>query len=378
MKCCRPVQELILPRKATLYYGDMAITFDTFQRFFEKTDIIQALICPTQFSKLALEEAWIGATRVSRIRTQFQAGRHPTFPELLWATQYHQVRDLSTKVYALIGLLSPDEQQSKLLMPIKAMTNEEIFTRAAMHILKRYQNLDILSYASCKIWEQRPNLSFSLPSWVPNFGTDKPSIEPLIQGVFGPYGSKDLCNAGGEDMFLLQMSMEFPSITVQGHRVDHVQLVKDIFTASESRDQLFQLYASLEQSNAGIKGLPNQSTLEVFWRTLHLDRQNGRRLRNDNEILATLHSDNVKSNSNLFKKDGTFDLKYSKGRRLLISTRGYLCLGPTEAKVDDLITVMPGGKVPYLLSQSGEYFKFVGEWYEKNQFETLEIELTLL
>jgi hypothetical protein len=227
----------------------MAITFDTFQRFFEKTDTIQALIGPTQFSKLASEEAWIGATRVSRIRTQFQAGRHPIFPKLLWATQYHQVRDLSTKVYALIGLLGPDEQQSKLLMPIKAMTNEEIFTRATMHILKRYRNLDILSYASCKIWE-RPNLSFSLPSWVPNFGTDKPGIEPLIQGIFGPYDSKDLCNAGGEDMLLLQMSTESPNITVQGHRVDHVQLVKDIFTASESRDQFFQLYASLEQSNA--------------------------------------------------------------------------------------------------------------------------------
>jgi hypothetical protein len=67
MKFYRPVQELILPRKATLYYGDMAITFDTFQRFFEKTDTIQALIGPTQFSKLASEEAWIGATRVSRI-----------------------------------------------------------------------------------------------------------------------------------------------------------------------------------------------------------------------------------------------------------------------------------------------------------------------
>jgi hypothetical protein len=74
-----------------------------------------------------------------------------------------------------------------------------------------------------------------------------------------------------------------------------------------------------------------------------------------------LQSDNVKRNSNLFQKDGIFDLQYSKGRRLLISTQGYLCLGPTEAKVDDMITVMPGGKVPYLLKHSGEYFKLVGE-----------------
>jgi hypothetical protein len=120
-------------------------------------------------------------------------------------------------VYALIGLLGPDEQQSELLMPVRTMTDEEIFTRAAMHILKRYRNLDVLSYASCKIWEQPPNPSFPLPSWVPNFGTDKPGIEPLIQGVFGSYGSKDLCNAGGEDILLLQMSMESPSITVQGY-----------------------------------------------------------------------------------------------------------------------------------------------------------------
>jgi hypothetical protein len=81
----------------------------------------------------------------------------------------------------------------------------------------------------------------------------------------------------------------------------------------------------------------------------------------------------VKSNSNLFQKDGTFDLKYSKGRRLLISTQGYLCLGPTEVKVDDLITVMPGGMVPYLLRQSGEYFKLVGEWYEEINLRPLRL-----
>lgn len=83
MNLCRPVQELILPLKATLYYGDISITFDTFQKFFEMTDILETLIGDTRFSKLASEEAWIGATRVSAIRTQYWQGRHPTLPELI-------------------------------------------------------------------------------------------------------------------------------------------------------------------------------------------------------------------------------------------------------------------------------------------------------
>ena len=93
MSFYRPVQELILPRKATLYYGDIPITFETFQHFFEMAATVKAIIGDNQFSKLALEEAWIGARRVSTIRTQYWQGLHATLPELLWATQYHKVRN---------------------------------------------------------------------------------------------------------------------------------------------------------------------------------------------------------------------------------------------------------------------------------------------
>jgi hypothetical protein len=101
-----------LPLKATLYCGDIAINFDTFQRFFERGNSIKALIGDIQFSKLASEEAWIGARRVSAIRTQYQQGRHATLPELLWATQYHQVREPIIKIYAIVGLLTSQDQLS--------------------------------------------------------------------------------------------------------------------------------------------------------------------------------------------------------------------------------------------------------------------------
>jgi hypothetical protein len=123
-------------------------------------------------------------------------------------------------------------------------------------------------------------------------------------------------------------------------------MVEDTFTGQESNLQLLNFFNRATQKGLGKKPIPSQSTLGVFWRTLHLDQKSGRRLQNDDEHLVDFHPDNDKDGRVWFQKDGLFDLQYSKGRCLLISKEGYLCLGPVEVKAGDLIAVMLGGKVP--------------------------------
>jgi len=351
-----------LPLKATLYYGDIAITFDTFQKFFEMTDTIKSAIGATQFSKLASEEAWIGATRISAIRTQYWQGRHPELPELIWATQYHQVRDPIIKINALVGLLTAEDQNHLWYCLNKQSSTIEKFKAVTVWIVRKYNSLDVFSYASCRRWKmgQRPA---DCTSWVPNFGLEGRSIEPLIRGVFGPKGCEDLYNAGGREAGSFSVSEDDSYLTVSGIRVDHVLMVEDTFTGQESNLQLLNFFNRATQKGLGKKPIPSQSTLGVFWRTLHLDQKSGRRLQNDDEHLVDFHPDNDKDGRVWFQKDGLFDLQYCKGRCLLISKEGYLCLGPVEVKAGDLIAVMLGGKVPYLLRESGGKFELVGEWY---------------
>jgi len=358
----RPVQELILPRKATLYYGDIAITFDTFQKFFEMSDIIREAIGPSQFKKLVSEEAWISATRVSAVRTQYGRGNHTELPELLWATQYHQAREPITKIHAVIGILNAEDQNHLWYCLGRAQSTTEKFIAVAIWILRKYNNLDIFSYASCRRWEvdRKPA---NRPSWLPNFGLEGRSIEPLIRGVFGPRGYKDLYNAGREDTATFSISEESSCLTVSGIWLGHVHALEDAFTGEESNLDLLEIFSRVTQSGPSIKQIPSQANLGVFWRILHLDQKDNRRFEDCDERLISFDPEDNEDGFPWFQKDDLFDLQYCKGRRLLISQEGYLCLGPAEAKAGDIITVMPGGKVPYLLRKSGENFELVGEWY---------------
>jgi hypothetical protein len=188
------VQELMLPREATLYYGDEAITFHTFQRFFEMEEKIEVLIGGPFYSKLISHKAWIGAKRVSQLRSRYLLGRYPTLPQLLWATQFHLSRTPETKVYALIGILDPEEQSSQLLVHDKALSDEENFINIAIHILTKYNNLDLLLHKSCR---RTAEMSKSLlPTWVPDFGALEQEKVPLVQGIFELSESKDIFHVG--------------------------------------------------------------------------------------------------------------------------------------------------------------------------------------
>jgi hypothetical protein len=322
---------------------------------------VKAIIGHDQFSKLASEKAWIGARRVSTIRTQYWQGRHATLPELLWATQYHKVRERITKIYAVAGLLTTEDQDSLWFWLNKARSTVEKFVAVAVWILERYQNLDIFSYASCRRWavDQRPA---NAPSWVPNFGFEGRSIEPLIHGIFGPKDFKDIFQAAGRDAAKFSISDDNLFITVSGMCLDHITIVAEPLTGQESNVELLNLFKRTKGGGLGTKSMPSQSTLEIFWRTLHLDQKYGQRLQGSDIELAGLAIQDGEDCALLFQKDGLFNLQYCKGRRLLMSGKGHICLGPVEARTGDIITVLIGGKAPYLLRQSGESFELVGEW----------------
>lgn len=52
------------------------------------------------------------------------------------------------------------------------------------------------------------------------------------------------------------------------------------------------------------------------------------------------------------------------GRRLFLTSRGYLGLGPASAEVNDEVCLFSGGQVLYVVRKSkGDRFEFVGECY---------------
>ncbi|PMD31122.1 hypothetical protein L207DRAFT_385252, partial [Hyaloscypha variabilis F] len=50
-------------------------------------------------------------------------------------------------------------------------------------------------------------------------------------------------------------------------------------------------------------------------------------------------------------------------RRFFITEKGYLGLGPGHMEVGDQVTVLFGGKTPFILRKFEDHFKLIGESY---------------
>lgn len=65
-------------------------------------------------------------------------------------------------------------------------------------------------------------------------------------------------------------------------------------------------------------------------------------------------------------KSGTFsgDLQTScLGRKLFGTKEGYIGVGDVTLQADDLVCVLFGGKVPFILRKMERHYRFVGECY---------------
>jgi hypothetical protein len=357
-----PIQEAVLSVKATLYYGDMAVTFDPFEKFFQMEDALREHLGDASYTELVSNKAWIGAKRVSMVRANYAQGHTPELPELLGATQFHQARLPRDKIYTLIGLLPANDQTDDLLLSDDSLSDGELFTRVATSILKKQPNLDILSYASNHPFE-RLATDRTIPSWVPNFGVGQCTV-PLINGVFGAYKSKDLFNAGRQDGPPgLRLETDPTRLIVAGFKFDTIQVICDAFMAKKSKDEVLKRYSMLENAGIVIKIPQGQSKHEAYWRTIHIDQRKGCRLNGDAEAEFQVLLNNSNKDANSAQNDELLDLLYAEGRRPFLTSQGYLGLGPGEAKIGDVISVIPGGKVLYVLQGSSDFYGFVGEWF---------------
>jgi hypothetical protein len=164
----------------------MGIAFGTFLCFFEMGSAIKDFVGEDYYIKLISNKAWIGAKRVSTLRRQFLSGIHPSLPQLIWATQFHEAQHKDTKIYALLSVLSPEERTSNFIPDYRLGSKLQTFKQAAMHILSKHKNLDLLSSTSCHHRQDKEGILRLRFSWVPDFGISGQEHEPFVKGIFGP------------------------------------------------------------------------------------------------------------------------------------------------------------------------------------------------
>ncbi|KAH6955989.1 heterokaryon incompatibility protein-domain-containing protein [Ilyonectria sp. MPI-CAGE-AT-0026] len=321
---------------------------------------------------------------LARLREEFQS--NPSAPEcmelanLLWSFKYHSATDARDKIYGFLGLL-----KGHGLRVDYSKAPQDIYISVFQSFLVRDRGLDWFRWMTGEQISRDKKTSeiLNLPSWVPDFGsrTTYP-ISSFIPNAERGERQRIFSVAGSDRSRSL--------VTLQFEDNDRTLVVRGlIFDVVDQRGHIFPLPDPISLSGCPTEPIltqwknmafatpsePYNTRLEkedAFWRTILTDRE-----------LEGLHfKDNAGwvpakrlSSTAIYIPPKTADEEQKVlramrrglcvyGRRFCISENGYFCLLPATSRKGDLISVLLGGEVPYVLRrQAMNIFRMVGECY---------------
>ncbi|KAK3998035.1 heterokaryon incompatibility protein-domain-containing protein [Cladorrhinum sp. PSN332] len=174
------LQEIILPKKATLVMGTYTVDFAMFSeamRHAEKLGIFHASYFGNKWKSGAEPFEMLDAIKTA-----------PEIPnagdELLYYLSSSHERAATNprdKIFAILGLFKAGRLNGTGIEPDYAIAPEEIYRRATQAIIDNSGKLDVLGY--CYPYKKR--VVGDLPSWVPDWGSTGNLAEPLMKNARG-------------------------------------------------------------------------------------------------------------------------------------------------------------------------------------------------
>lgn len=335
------------------------------------------------------------------------------------ATNKFGTADQRDKIYAFLGLIqlqSINESSGQLvsstygIIPDYRKSPRDVFIEATKAIILRDETLDICGRAGLAQMSTAETVVKNLPSWVPDFGA-------RTKGTV--MSDSDVCpdfDAAG--CALPSCSWPFngrPDVMeLSAHAVDVVNLVAQ--QTHESHLDTFLEEWTRVASSAGDKYPNNKSTVSAFWQTCTAIRtfanpsfsshdlfmgfytafkfrtaRDGPHLEEatallDNPLARQLeHAFKKQYPSSLFATQPYLPLNVQKvedaitaclntvvNRKLYVTKRGYIGLGPAQTQCGDEVSVLRGARLLFLLRRAqhpaglevcGPAYRIVGESY---------------
>lgn len=376
------VQEVVLAARVTLLFGMYTLNFSVLDQVLSSVDMIsrvhqETATHDTAYELLNAHPGWQSALALSATRREFHNGLEPTLPQLLWRFRDHQITNSKDCIYALLGLSHWDwtgevaDTQGLVHSRVSQMprekydlpvvdynrSSEDICKLYAVYFLEESKRLDILSYCSSSGYWRWTGHNF--PTWVPWFANACSTI-PLVLGIFDGKDSMALFSAGGPGSILnYGLTDELSTLSLHGNLFDYI--VETFPIIPDRLGKLFERMLNTEphwsmscQCGKEEVSPRTQTCVEVLWRTILADQwHQGKRINHqdpqdpqDRVILPQSmkeHRDNCQNPTFLT------NLRFIRGRQLVVTERGYLGLAPQRARRHDIIAIVPGGAVPYIV-----------------------------
>ena len=352
---------------------------------------------------------------------------------LLWMMKDYDATDARDKLFASLGLIYNDDSESRwphLLKPNYTKTTEDVYRDLVIHLLRENQNLDVLSMVQPhRASVQAPSeihggifafhlqnlpIPVEFPSWIPRweYGYGGGNSGPL--GLFPdpPAGIRPLYQASAA-LGLRPVSLESQanpgSLLVRGLKLDRITSLTELIWAN---------YVDLDlnsQPSIGSPARSHRNTLRQVWtryqnlllaypmgddpmavlRLLMVANRTRMKARADEDptseadFAAYLHEIGFDMKSESIPRDyqkryadlhqtGVGDARrYSRdlvhscsARKLFATSLGYMGLCHNGAREGDIVVMLFGGKVLYVLRPNGrtagggsQTWTFLGEAY---------------
>ena len=313
---------------------------------------------------------------------QSKGSAHYPLVELYKATSTFECGDLRDRIFGIWSMAKDVNPNDQSFRPDYTLDPVEVSMRFAERLIMKQKNLAHLSWSHVSHFSDGSDDSSRLPSWVPD-NTGRGKTTSLSQAYYG--------SASGDSEIQASIDASNGTLRILGRRVCAIQQTARTpaeVTSARNKTKTIDRPASeasddpVLQIEAASNWISEARSLSKSWLDeISLNRtmtcasnymQNGLSLLHYVSLFQltrelkkeTQHSEGEKSEqliySKLLIKHWTTSGQgirraaraiqiYSKGRRLAVTSRGGFACVPEQSQVGDVVCVLYGGRVPYVL-----------------------------
>jgi hypothetical protein len=313
------------------------------------------------------------------LRSQAMAGhnRFSTLRLLLCECHHLESTDPRDKVYALANI-SKDWAVLDIT-PDYSCSVEKLYVDVAFRIMRLEKSLAILAAATSN------KALTNLPSWVPDW-----SAAPTPYFLDGPSDvkEKNMYAASGTTPAMIEYNEADRVFRTAGVFIDRIEYVTEVIGASHFRrkpqwfEEILKMVQEVSSNNLKLGG--SKSPMEALWRTLIANLAVMEALKPDVEapewyslyFEAFVHLQAALAGmekgidytitQEKYDKALAFDKALTRqvnSRSLCRTKNGFLGLVHEGTCIGDDVSILFGGRMPYILKRSGNTTRFAGEAY---------------
>jgi hypothetical protein len=370
------VQEAVLANKATVLIGDWEIDWAAIGQaavwFQSKGYAVPAVL---RYQMRDQQDLLPVSKSVSAWRLCSWPNHRIPLLDLLHEFRNRLATDPKDKVYATFGIaeeLAYMEEHGfhELVEPDYNKTDAEVYRNIARFLVIEHGHLAVLSHVGKS---REPNW----PSWVPDWRQDRASN--ILSTM---HCTDDTYNASGDQSLHVGANSIADILSLQGIETDIVTAYGDklasygfgYVTYKEEVDfakMAWELVQSICTSGSNM----NESMTSTFIQTLVAGLDNDPSFQADAVAWFVQHA-KLFHNASLSQRlkqlvekrpdPGRFHEAFVRAcvdRRFFVTKTGLMGIGPDTMNAGDIIGVLFGGRVPYLLRAVDTGFEFIGECY---------------